>query len=142
MSTQVPASANLTNPTKPPTHGVGAETQAMSATETKPATQAIAEGAKCVTWGRYGSKCANFRSGGFRMSKPIYSARVMVAVRRKRDGALQWRLHCHVGRQVTSTGHTYDCPNSVITEAREYAEAHGLPMIGVSHGQVIEAGPA
>lgn len=50
---------------------------------------AINEGQKVITVGRFGSKCANFKSGGVRFSVPVWIGKEYIA-KRNRFGEMKW----------------------------------------------------
>ncbi len=61
----------------------------------------ITEGTEIVTIGRFGQKCANFKSGGKHFSMPVWSAKTYVATHTQR-GDFKWFLvSCH-GRTIAS----------------------------------------
>lgn len=61
----------------------------------------ITEGTEVYTVGRFGSKCANFKSGGISFSMPVWSAKKYVA-KKNYNGELKWFLVCCFGRTVAS----------------------------------------
>lgn len=60
----------------------------------------IVEGTEIVTIGRFGQKCANFKSGGIKFSIPIWSAKTYVAKKTKKEGKLKWFLKECFGRTI------------------------------------------
>ena len=55
------------------------------------------EGNKIITVGRFGQKCANFKSGGFKLSVPVWSAKIYKA-KKNYKGELKWFFVKHIGR--------------------------------------------
>jgi hypothetical protein len=86
-----------------------------------------------LSWGRYGSKCANFRSGGCRFSIPIWVGKRYKAEERKKDGKLTYRLVGTVGYSVS--GDTI--PKAVMRQVIAESKATGIPIMPVRHGQLV-----
>lgn len=70
------------------------------------------EGDECITVGRFGSKCANFKSGGQHLSIPIWSAKTYVA-KKNYKGELKWFLKGCFGRTVASKRVPNSLTNSI-----------------------------
>ena len=85
----------------------------------------IIEGMEIITVGRFGQKCANFKSGGTRFSIPIWSAKTYVA-KKNRKGVLKWFFKECFGRTVAS--HTPS--DKFIQEVKEYK---GTFMFDIVH---------
>jgi len=93
----------------------------------------ITEGTEVLTWGRDGQRCANFRRGGTRFSMPIWIGKTYRAVRRQRDGVLTWRLVGTHGPSLSGRS----AAAGVVQHVAELANATGLPVLHVSHGEKV-----
>jgi hypothetical protein len=91
-------------------------------------------GMRVVTWGRNGSQCANFKRGGHSFSVPTWIAKEYVAVARKSDGVVTWRLAGTIGSSMSGNS----CPTRIVREATEYAARTGMPVVHVQHGYRAE----
>jgi hypothetical protein len=96
-------------------------------------TTQIAEGTEVVTWGRDGQKCANFRSGGARLSFPIWIGKTYRAVRRQSDGALTWRLIATHGPSLSGAS----VASGVVAHVVDFAKHANLPIKHVRHGDLV-----
>jgi hypothetical protein len=61
----------------------------------------VTEGTEITTIGRFGQKCANFKSGGTKFSLPIWSAKTYIAKKNKK-GVLKWFYKECFGRTIAS----------------------------------------
>lgn len=87
---------------------------------------------RVVTVARAGTKMASFKRGGHRFSKPVWTAAIYEARKRKRDGAVTWRLAERFGREVS--GNTPS--GRFLREVQEAAAELGLPFVeGIKYGQ-------
>ena len=80
----------------------------------------IMEGTEVVTVGRYKQKCANIKSGGTKLSIPIWSIKTYIA-KKNYKGQLKWFLKSYKGRTVAS----YEPSKKIIDEALQ----EGLPYV-------------
>ncbi len=91
------------------------------------------EGSEVLSWGRHGSRCANFRSGGCRFSVPIWIGKKYKAIPRKSDGVLTWRLVLTFGPSVSGSR----IPRTVTRYVLERAKETGETIHHVQHGQRV-----
>lgn len=86
------------------------------------------EGREIVTVGRYGSRTAGAHVF-------LYTTKVYRAVRRRRDGAITWRLASELrGHKTAGKGIT----GPMRARALAFAIERGLPFAdGVTYGQVV-----
>lgn len=94
--------------------------------------QTTKEGSKVITVSRYGSRMASF-GNGFKV--PIWISSIYIAVRRKHDGILTWRLHQHLG--TSTSGNNITKP--MLKSAKIYAEKLGVDFVNrIRHGEVCK----
>lgn len=93
----------------------------------------IQEGMEINTVGRFGPKCANFKSGGRKFSIPIWSGKTYVA-KRNRKGVLKWFYKNCFGRTVASW-------EPSMKFVKEVKAMKGTYMDGIIHLKKIKVQP-
>ena len=95
----------------------------------------IQEGTEIITVGRFGCKCANFKSGNVSFSLPIWSAKKYIAKKNKK-GKLKWFLTECFGRTIAS----HEPSSKFIKEVKNQAKNMDLKFeYGIIHLKKIKS---
>jgi hypothetical protein len=91
-------------------------------------------GEEVLSWGRDGSKCANFKSGKCKFSVPIWTGKKYKVCSRKKDGKLYWKLVLKFGPSISGNKTSPTVIKYVLDRAKETGEK----IVHVNHGSPVK----